>query len=75
MADPSRLVTIKNAPSSRGKTNLLKYLAGEKLTQRQAIIAKCCDCMCYHIDGRIDCRMSTCPLYTWFPYRRGETSP
>ena len=72
---PSRLAIIKKAPASRGKSNLLKYLAGERLTQRQAIIAKCCDCMCYHIDGRTDCRMAHCPLYPWFPYKRGEIDP
>ena len=66
-----RLGTIHKAPASRGKTNLLKYLRGERLTQRQAIIAKCCDCMCYHVDGRIDCQQVGCPLYTWFPYKRG----
>ena len=75
MNQESRLKLLNHAPSSRGKTNLLKYFKGERLTQRQAIIAKCCDCMAYHIDGRIDCRMAHCPLYPWFPYKRGEISP
>ena len=75
MNPESRLKLLTSAPASRGKSNLLKHLKGERLTQRQAIIAKCCDCMAYHVDGRIDCRMVHCPLYTWFPYKRGEAEP
>jgi hypothetical protein len=33
-----------SAPTSRGKTNLLRHLGGN---QRHAILAKCCDCMGY----------------------------
>lgn len=58
-----------SAPASRGKTALVKYLSGGRLTQRQAILAKCCDCMGYHRDGRIDCRVPACPLYPFMPYR------
>lgn len=55
--------------SSAGKKNLIRHLKGERLTQRQAIIAKCCDCMGYHGDGRIDCRMPHCSLYPFRPYK------
>ena len=60
---------LESAPASRGKTLYLKYLDGVRLTGRQAALAKCCDCMCYHIDGREDCRMPTCPLYPFMPYK------
>jgi len=63
------------APSSRGKNNLWKHLNGERLTQRQAILAKCCDCMGYHGDGRIDCHMPHCSLYPWMAYRDREGKP
>jgi hypothetical protein len=59
----------KNGINSAGKTNLVKHLKGERLTQRQAILAKCCDCMCYHADGRLDCRMPHCSLYPFRPYK------
>lgn len=59
----------KNGINSAGKTNLVKHLKGERLTQRQAILAKCCDCMCYHVDGRLDCRMPHCSLYPFRPYK------
>lgn len=55
--------------SSAGKKNLIRHLKGERLTQRQAIIAKCCDCMGYHGDGRMDCRTVHCPLYPFRPYK------
>jgi hypothetical protein len=55
--------------SSRGKTCFEKHLTGGRLTQREAILAKCYDCTCFHIDGRIDCAMHHCPLYPWMPYR------
>ena len=65
-----RLTLIqKSGKASAGKTNLLKHLRGERLTQRQAILAKCCDCMGYHNDGRMDCRMPHCSLYPFRPYK------
>lgn len=60
---------LAQAPRSRGKAQLLRHLSGERLTLGQAVAAKCCDCMGYHVDGRVDCRMSGCPLYPWMPYR------
>ncbi len=65
----------KTGINSAGKTNLIKHLKGERLTQRQAILAKCCDCMCYHADGRLDCQMPHCALYSWMPYRDDRRSP
>ena len=60
---------IETAPTSGGRTNLLKYLNGGKLARSASIIAKCCDCMGYHIDGRTDCQTGDCPLYPFMPYR------
>jgi hypothetical protein len=60
---------LKAAPTSGGKTNLLKHYNGDPLTHKQAIIAKCADCMGFYIDGRCDCGMSSCPLYGFQPYR------
>ena len=66
-------MVLKGGKASTGKTNLLKHLRGERLTQRQAILAKCCDCMCYHVDGRLDCRMPHCSLYPYRPYKDDPT--
>lgn len=60
------------APASSGLTRLLKHLSGTRLTQREAILAKCCDCMGYYYDGKASCEMPMCPLYPYMPYREGE---
>lgn len=50
----------------RGRENLIRYLRGNQLTQRQAIHA-----FCYHCSGygeEEDCGQNTCPLYPYAPY-------
>ena len=64
-----KLAALSYAPKSAGKGHLLRHLKGDKLTQRQGILAKCCDCMGYHADGREDCLMKSCSLYPWMPYK------
>lgn len=54
--------------TARGRTELIKYLNGEKITQRQAILANCYTCMGYYADGRNDCKLKQCPLYPFMPY-------
>ena len=62
-------VVLSVKKESAGKSNLIKHLKGKRLTQRQAILAKCCDCMGYYVDGRNDCEMPECPLYPFMPYQ------
>lgn len=38
------------------------------LSYKQLIRAKCKDCMCDYVDGRRDCEVETCPLYSAMPY-------
>lgn len=64
-----RIALAETAKDSRGRTMFLKHLHGERLTQREAILAKCFDCNAGYPDGRGDCRMSHCPLYPFSPYR------
>ncbi len=54
----------------KGKSQLLKYLSGERLTPRQAIIAKCYECCGYCVDGIEICTIENCPLYPYSPFRR-----
>lgn len=68
----NRYEIVEDAPASSGKTYLLKHLEGNRITARQALLAKCCDCMGYYADGRIDCKMPDCPIYAFMPYRAGE---
>ena len=62
----------KYGMKAQGKKELMKYLYGERTTQRGMILAKCYDCMGFYSDGRVDCLMPTCPLYPLMPYHKGE---
>lgn len=59
---------LDTAPLSAGRENLKKHLSGDMLNLRQRIVAKCCDCMAYHTDGKMDCEIPACPLYPLMPY-------
>jgi hypothetical protein len=59
----------------KGSSALKKHLKGERLTQRNAIEAKCCDCVGNYLDGQEDCGILECPLHPWMPYRKGRVRP
>lgn len=54
---------------ARGRKELIRYMEGEKLTYREAVLAKCYDCMGGYVDSRHDCGIPTCSLYPFMPYR------
>lgn len=37
-----------------GRPELLKYSDGQKLTRKQAMLAKCYECTCGYADGKVD---------------------
>lgn len=55
--------------SFSGENGYKKALAGKKMNMKEAILAKCYDCMASYIDGRQDCEIPDCPLYRWMPYK------
>lgn len=61
----------KHGGNFQGRKEILAHLNGETMSARQAIKAKCYDCMGYFEDGRQDCKIVTCPIYPWMPYREG----
>lgn len=63
-----RIEEVDKGMMARGKNELLSHLSGEDLTARQAILAKCYDCLGYMVDGKEDCKMPLCPLYPFMPY-------
>lgn len=65
----------KHGIAASGRKELLKYLDGARITQRQAILAKCYDCMAYYADGRNDCKVLDCPLYPFMPYSSRPQKP
>lgn len=68
--EKQRLVKeYENYPTSSGRTQYLRFLNGEDLTYREAVLAKCAECCCGYADGRYDCGIPTCPLYQFMPYK------
>ena len=65
----TRLDNALSGKQSQGRTQYVRYLRGERLTQRQAILAKCFECGGYYADGRKDCEMPDCALYPYMPYK------
>jgi hypothetical protein len=59
----------KYGKKAKGRSELLQYLNGNKITRDQAIKAACYQCTNYYIDGLIDCEMDHCSLYPYFPYK------
>lgn len=64
-----RKEAIERCPKTSGRRYLLRHVEGQKLTFKQAVLAKCCECMGGYIDGLNDCRVTACPLYPMMPYR------
>ncbi len=57
---------------AQGRGELVKHIAGERLTHRQMILAKCYECMGGYADGKRDCKIPKCPLYPRMPFRGKE---
>lgn len=70
-----KIAQIEASPLSVGKRYLLAHMTGKKLTARQAVLAKCTECMNGWHDGRVDCRIPDCPLYPWQPYKNSQSLP
>jgi hypothetical protein len=65
-----QLKSLETAPTSSGKTMLVKHLSGDMLTMGQAIKALCCSCNGGYSDGRYSCEIPACPLFNYMPYRK-----
>jgi hypothetical protein len=65
-----RVNVVETAPASKGRTLLLKYLYGDRLSRGDSCLAKCCECMGYFVEGRISCGIKTCPLFPYMPYKK-----
>jgi hypothetical protein len=64
-----------DGPVAIGKPQLIKHLNGKRLTFKGAILAKCYECMGYFRDGKVDCRITKCPLYPFQAYREISSDP
>jgi len=43
--------------------------APTKPTRSKAMDAKCHECSAEYYDGKVDCEVPSCSLYSWMPYR------
>jgi hypothetical protein len=64
------LASAKSGTSRKGRTFLINYLEGKRLTQRQAIAAKCYDCDGMGETGK--CDIVSCSIYPYSPYKVAE---
>lgn len=55
---------------AQGKKELCRHLNGERLTRSEAILAKCYECNGCYSDGKADCEIPACPLYSFMPYQK-----
>lgn len=63
-----RLEQVKKSPKRAGKADLIKHLEAKRLTQKQAIRAKCFDCS--GLGESDSCFVTECPLWPFSPYRQ-----
>ena len=66
----NRIKDLPTTISVPGIRYLKKHLSGVILGRKQAMDAKCADCMGYYVDGRGDCKMEFCPMYPYMPYKK-----
>ncbi len=64
----TRYEAVEDSMTAKGKKEMLAHLDGKKLTLKQAILAKCYDCMGYFNDGKVDCEVKGCSLHPFMPY-------
>ncbi|MFA5154266.1 MAG: hypothetical protein WC554_17075, partial [Clostridia bacterium] len=62
----SYIENVSKGKGRAGKADLLKHLKGVRITQRQAIRAKCYDCN--GMGDSDECDIETCSLYPYSPY-------
>ena len=58
--------------TAQGQAELLKYMSGKPLTRKEAIVAKCYECNLGYVDGKVYCRVKTCPLHPYMPYNKAK---
>ncbi|MBS3784930.1 MAG: hypothetical protein KGY78_10860 [Anaerolineae bacterium] len=52
-----------------GRSPYHNYVKGREIGRTEAMRAKCYDCMNGFADGKQDCKVISCPLYPWQPFR------
>jgi hypothetical protein len=64
----------KYGKTARGQKEILKHLSGERLTLKQAVLARCYDCAGFYADGKVDCKMPHCSLHPFMAYNENRVT-
>lgn len=66
--DKARMIaSAKSGNRGAGQSDLIKHLNGKRITQRQAIRAKCYECN--GMGEMKTCDIDTCSLYPYSPFK------
>ena len=69
----SKIIEVeRHGKHVQGKNEYLKFLRGEQITRREAMLAKCYECTCYYDGKERDCQIPDCPLSPHNPYASEE---
>jgi len=60
---------LKKQQSYQGQDAYKKAINGKHITRKEAMLAKCYECMGYYQDCKQDCSGISCPLYQYYPYK------
>jgi hypothetical protein len=66
----SKMDMAKAGKDSAGKREMIMHLESRELTLAQAVRAKCYDCCCGYVDGKVDCGSFTCSLHPFMAYNK-----
>ena len=59
----------------KGQKDYERFLKGEKLTRKQAILANCYECTGFYDSGKRKCLVEGCPLRQYYPYGIEKPTP
>lgn len=57
-----------------GKKEWNKFVNAETLTYKEALLANCYECTGFYDTGKVDCLITTCPVYQYMPYKDARHS-
>ena len=61
---------MEKRQSYQGQNAYENFMSGGRNTRKEAMLAKCYECMGLYGEGKEDCLGKSCPLYQYYPYRK-----
>ena len=60
---------MKKKQNFQGQDAYKRFINNKRITRKEAMLAKCYECMSGYESGKRDCMGKTCPLYLYYPYK------